>query len=271
MNALHDDLRLAHLLADNADAVSMSRFKAHDLRIDTKPDMTLVTDADRAVEESIRSLLKKARTRDAIHGEEGEDTGHGQRRWIIDPIDGTHNYARGVPVWATLIALEEHGQIVAGVVSAPALHRRWWASKEGGAWTGKSLLQATAIQVSDITQISDAFLGYSDINEWVRSGHGQEFIDLMRSCWRSRGFGDFWSYMLVAEGAIDAACEPQLALYDMAACSIIVQEAGGQFSDIDGTDGPYGSGALASNGLLHQQLSDQLMGVEYTGPIVPVP
>ena len=255
---LTDDVRLAHVMADDADSISMSRFKAQDLRIKTKPDSTPVTEADTAVEESIRRTLSRTRPRDAVHGEEMQDTGESNRRWIIDPIDGTANYLRGVPVWATLIALEIDGRIAASVVSAPALGRRWWASLEGGAYTGRSILNATQIHTSRVSQLSDASLSYASINGWVESGRGQGFVDLMRECWRSRGYGDFWSYMLVAEGAVDIACEPELALYDMAALDIIVREAGGRFTSIDGEPGPYHGNALATNGLLHDIVLERL-------------
>lgn len=249
---LTDDIRLMHLMADDADSLSMSRFKAQDLRVSTKPDSTHVTEADTAVEESIRRTLSRTRPRDAVHGEELDDTGEGNRRWIIDPIDGTANYMRGVPVWATLIGLEVEGKIVASVVSAPALARRWWASEGGGAFTGRSILNASRIQVSRVADLADASLSFSDVSHWVDSGRGQGFINLMRETWRQRAYGDFWSYMLVAEGAVDVACEPELALHDMAALDIIVREAGGTFTSLDGEPGPCGPGAIATNALLHE-------------------
>lgn len=248
---LTDDLRLAHLMADDADSLTMSRFKARDLKFSSKPDNTPVTEADTAVEESIRRTLARTRPRDAVHGEEFSDTGQSTRRWIIDPIDGTKNYLRGVPVWATLIALEVDGRIQASVVSAPALNRRWWATEGGGAFTGRSILNATELRVSKVEGIGDSSLSYSDIAEWVETGRGQGFIDLMRESWRTRAYGDFWSYMLVAEGSVDVACEPDLELYDMAALDVIVREAGGKFTNLDGVDGVSGPGALATNGLLH--------------------
>lgn len=251
------DLRLAHVLADNADSVTMSRFKARDLTVSTKPDMTEVTDADIATEEAIRATLKKARPRDAVHGEEGEDTGWGPRRWIIDPIDGTRNFVRGVPVWATLIALMENDRVVASVVSAPALNRRWWASEGDGAFTGTTLLRPTPITVSQVRTIEDASMSYSSVGGWIDSGRGQAFVNLLRDCWRTRAYGDFWSYMLVAEGAVDIAMEPDLALHDMAALDIIVREAGGRFTNVDGVDGVTGPGALCSNGLLHDELVER--------------
>ena len=200
-----DDVRLAHLMADNADSITMDRFKAQDLKVSAKPDLSHVTDADVAVEEVLRKTLSRARPRDAVHGEELDDTGHGPRRWVIDPIDGTSNFVRGVPVWATLIGLMVGDEVVAGVVSAPALGRRWWASKGNGAYAGKSLAQAKPLQVSQVAAIADASLSYSSLHGWVSAGWGQHFVDLMRTVWRSRAYGDFWSYMLVAEGAVDVA------------------------------------------------------------------
>src|SRR5919206_1258636 len=161
-----DDLRLAHVLADDADSLSVDRFQAIDLRVETKPDLSPVTDADRAVEEGIRRTLSRARPRDAVVGEEEGSTGHSQRRWVVDPIDGTKNYVRGVPVWATLIALMVDDEVVVGCVSAPMLQRRWWASKGGGAWTGRSLLKATECRVSDVARLDDASLSYSSLSGW---------------------------------------------------------------------------------------------------------
>ncbi|GAA4733270.1 histidinol-phosphatase [Nocardioides endophyticus] len=247
-----DDLRLAHVLADDADSISESRFKALDLHVMSKPDLTPVTDADQAVEESIRRTLSRARSRDAITGEEQGSSGHSQRRWIIDPIDGTKNFVRGVPVWATLISLAVDDEVVLGVVSAPLLQRRWWASKGNGAWTGRSLLKAVRCQVSDVRRLEDASLSYSSLSGWDERDRLDDFESLMRRCWRTRAYGDFWSYMLLAEGAVDIAAEPELEVYDMAALDIIVREAGGRFTSLDGTDGPFGGNALASNGHLHE-------------------
>ncbi|TIC88814.1 histidinol-phosphatase [Nocardioides sp. GY 10113] len=246
-----DDLRLAHLLADDADSLTQARFKSLDLHVMSKPDLTPVTDADRGVEESIRRTLSRARSRDAITGEEQGTTGHSQRRWIVDPIDGTKNFVRGVPVWATLIALAVDGEVVLGVVSAPQLQRRWWAVKGGGSWTGKSLMKATRCQVSDVRRLEDASLSYSSISGWEERGMADDFLALMRRVWRTRAYGDFWSYMLLAEGAVDLAAEPELEVYDMAALDIIVREAGGRFTSLDGSDGPWGGNAVATNGHLH--------------------
>jgi histidinol-phosphatase len=249
-----DDLRLAHVLADDADSLTMDRFKSIDLHVMSKPDLTPVTDADQAVEEGIRRTLKRARSRDAITGEETGSTGHSQRRWVIDPIDGTKNFVRGVPVWATLISLVVDEEVVLGVVSAPQLQRRWWASKGHGAWTGRSLLKATRCQVSDVRRLEDASLSYSSLSGWDQRGRLDDFVSLSRRCWRTRAYGDFWSYMLLADGAVDIATEPELALHDMAAPAVIVEEAGGRFTDFDGKPGPLGAAALATNGILHDEV-----------------
>jgi histidinol-phosphatase len=246
-----DDLRLAHVLADDADSTSTNRYQALDLRVDTKPDLSPVSDADHAVEEGIRRTLSRARPRDAIVGEESGSSGFSQRRWVVDPIDGTKNYVRGVPVWATLISLMVEDEVVVGVVSAPLLNRRWWAMKGGGAFTGKSLFKASQCRVSDVSRLEDASLSYSSLDGWDERGRLDDFLALARRCWRTRAYGDFWSYMLVAEGAVDLAAEPSLELYDMAALDVIVREAGGRFTSLDGRDGPTGGNALASNGMLH--------------------
>jgi len=248
-----DDLRLAHVLADDADSLTMSRYKALDLHVVNKPDLTPVSDADKSVEEGIRRSLSRARPRDAVLGEEQGSTGFSQRRWVVDPIDGTKNFIRGVPVWATLIALMVEEEVVVGCVSAPQLNRRWWACKDGGAWTGRSLLRATECHVSDVSGLEDASLSYSSLSGWEERERLEDFLALSRRCWRTRAYGDFWSYMLVAEGAVDLAVEPELEIYDMAALDVIVREAGGTFTSLDGTPGPLGGNALASNGRIHDQ------------------
>ncbi|MBO3087796.1 histidinol-phosphatase [Cellulomonas dongxiuzhuiae] len=258
--AYDDDLRLAHVVADTVDSLTMSRFKAQDLQVETKPDLTPVTDADRAAEDLVRSQLGRARPRDAVHGEERSDTGHGPRRWVVDPIDGTKNFVRGVPVWATLLALMDGDEVVLGVVSAPALGRRWWAAKGTGAFTGKSLAAATRLRVSGVERLEDASLSYSDLGEWEEHGRLDPFLDLSRRVWRTRAYGDFWSYVLVAEGAVDVAAEPELELYDMAALVPVVTEAGGRFTSLKGVDGPHGGNAVVTNGLLHDEVLAVLEG-----------
>ena len=258
----HDDLRFAHVLADHADSVTLDRFKALDLKIDTKPDLTPVSDADKAVEDLLRNDLQRARPRDAVMGEEYGSTGHGPRRWVIDPIDGTKHYIRGVPVWATLIALMELGpngdQPVVGMVSAPALGRRWWAARGAGAFTGRGLTKATRMQVSDVSRLEDASFAYSSLTGWEERDRLGAFLDLSRSCWRTRAYGDFWPYMMVAEGSVDICAEPELSIWDMAANCVIVEEAGGRFTGLDGIPGVHGGNAVASNGLLHGELLQRL-------------
>lgn len=255
-----DDLRLAHVMADAADDITMRRFKAVDLKVDTKPDLTPVSDADRAVEEAIRGTLRRARPRDAIVGEEFGKTGYGMRSWVIDPIDGTKNYVRGVPVWATLIALMDEGKVVVGVVSAPALSRRWWAARNGGAWTGRSLTKATRCQVSAVGRIEDASFSYSSLGGWEKEGRLGNLLDLTRSVWRTRAYGDFWSHMMVADGSVDISAEPELSPWDMAALTVIVEEAGGICTAVDGTAPLDSASMVCTNGLLHGEVLKRLTG-----------
>ncbi len=253
-----DDLRLAHVLADAAEKITMARFRAEDLRVDTKPDLTPVSDADRAAEELIRLQLQRTRPRDAVEGEEFGSTGHGPRRWVLDPIDGTKNFVRGVPVWATLIALIDGDEVVVGLVAAPALGRRWWAARDSGAYAGRSLSSAKRLHVSGVSRLEDASLSYASLSGWHERGRREDFVALMDECWRTRAYGDFWSYMLLAEGAVDIAAEPELAVYDMAALVPIVTEAGGRFTGLDGRDGCWSGNAVASNGLLHEAVLERI-------------
>ncbi|GAB3815548.1 histidinol-phosphatase [Micromonospora zhanjiangensis] len=256
-----DDLALAHVLADTADSISTTRFRALDLNVDTKPDLTPVTDADTAVEQAIRSTLARTRPRDGVLGEEfGGGTapaGRGTRRWVIDPIDGTKNFVRGVPIWATLIALLEDDRPVLGLVSAPALGRRWWAATGHGAYAGRHPTSASPIRVSRVRRLADASLCYSSLTGWEERGRLDGMLDLIRRSWRSRAYGDFYGYMLLAEGAVDAMVEPELSLWDLAALIPIVTEAGGTFTDLAGRPGP-GENAVASNGPLHPDLLARL-------------
>jgi histidinol-phosphatase len=257
-----DDLSLAHVLADTADKVSMDRFRALDLRVESKPDLTPVSDADRAVEKALRSTLQRTRPRDAVLGEEFGVTaaaaGPGHRQWVIDPIDGTKNYIRGVPIWATLIALMDGDQPVVGLVSAPALGRRWWGAIGHGAYAGKRAGSATAIKVSGVRRIADASFCYSSLNGWEETGRLDPVLDIIRQSWRSRAYGDFYGYMLVAEGAVDIMVEPELSLWDLAALIPIVTEAGGTFTDLTGRPGPGGGSAVATNGKLHEEVLTRL-------------
>jgi histidinol-phosphatase len=257
-----DDLALAHMLADTADAISLNRFRSLNLQVTSKPDLTPVSDADTAVEKALRATLARTRPRDGVFGEEFGATdapaGPGQRRWVIDPIDGTKNYIRGVPIWATLIALMDGDRTVVGLVSAPALGRRWWAAIGHGAFAGRHTAAATPIKVSGVRRLSDASFCYSSLRGWEETGRQPAMLDLMNRTWRSRAYGDFYGYMLVAEGAVDIMVEPELSLWDVAALVPIVTEAGGTFTDLNGQSGPSGGSAIATNGALHADVLDRL-------------
>jgi histidinol-phosphatase len=257
-----DDLALAHLLADTADSISMARFRALDLHVESKPDLTPVSDADTAVEKAIRGTLARARPRDGVLGEEygmsAPAAGPGSRHWVIDPIDGTKNFIRGVPIWGTLIALMQGDTPVAGLVSAPALGRRWWGATGLGAYAGKHQHAASKIKVSSVRRLADASFCYSSLSGWAESGRLESVVDISLQVWRSRAYGDFYGYMLLAEGAVDAMVEPELSLWDVAALIPIVTEAGGTFTDLDGRPGPGGGSAIATNGLLHDDILGRL-------------
>jgi histidinol-phosphatase len=247
-----DDLALALELADMADRMTLDRYLAADLVVETKPDLTPVSEADTAVEHAIRERLAEAVPADAVVGEEfgASTTPEGTRRWILDPIDGTKNYVRGIPVWATLIALEDKGELIAGVVSAPALHRRWWAARGRGAFVADGLSEKPRqIRCSGVGGLTDAQLCVSGLDGW--DSRTEVLLALQRACWRTRGFGDFWGYMLVAEGAADICCEAIVSLWDLAAPQMIVEEAGGRFTDLSGERRADGGDALATNGLVH--------------------
>jgi histidinol-phosphatase len=254
-----DDLTLALLLADRADALTRDRFGALDLRVDTKPDLTPVTDADRAVEADIRETLGRERPDDSVVGEEfGGTTTFTGRQWIVDPIDGTKNFVRGVPVWASLISLLQDGVPVVGVVSAPALGRRWWAARGGGAFVTANGSPPRPLSVSSVAQLDSASLSFSSLSGWAERGLRDRFIGLTDAVWRVRAYGDFFSYCLLAEGAVDIAAEPEVSVWDLAALDIVVREAGGTFTGLDGTPGPHNGSAVATNGLLHGPVLDSL-------------
>ena len=232
--SMQDDLDLAIAMAGQADLVTTDYFKSPHLHVERKADNTPVTQADREAEAVIRRILAEVRPDDTVYAEElGRQESNG-RRWILDPIDGTKNYVRGVPVWATLIGLEVDHQMVVGVVSAPMLGTIWYAARGMG-------------------RMEDASMSISSLTGWKAIGRREQLIDLTDRIWRLRGFGDFWQYMLLAQGAIDLAAEPELDLYDMGALVPIVTEAGGTFTDLSGNPGPWGGNGLASNGLLHKE------------------
>lgn len=246
-----DDLELALRVADLADAISMSRFRALDLHVDTKPDFTPVTDADRAVEQAVRGALAESRPGDAILGEEYGDTSTsaGGRRWVVDPIDATKNFVRGVPVWATLIGLVDGDRSVVGVVSAPALAHRWWAAQGQGSWTSTPGAEPRRNRVSAVAKVADASVSYSSLGGWAARSAG--FDALTTTAWRTRAYGDFWSHMLVAEGGVDVSLEPETSIWDVAALVPIVEEAGGRVTGVDGAASPRAASILCTNGVLH--------------------
>jgi histidinol-phosphatase len=258
MTQVADDIALALQLADRADALTMERFGALDLRVETKPDLTPVTDADRGAEEMLRAALAEHRPDDAVLGEEfGGTAVFAGRQWVLDPIDGTKNFVRGVPVWSTLIALLVDGVPQVGVVSSPALARRWWAGRGEGAHTSFNGV-ARRISVSGVADLGSASLSFSDLTTGWEGDGREKFLDLTDAVWRVRGYGDFWSYCLVAEGAIDACAEPEVKLWDLAPLDILIREAGGRFTNLAGESGPHGGSAVATNGLLHDEVLSRL-------------
>lgn len=253
------DLELALRLADEADTITRARFGALDLRVDSKPDLTPVSDADLAVERALRAVLALERPGDDVLGEEfGGDAKFAGRQWVIDPIDGTKNFVRGVPVWASLIALLEDGVPVVGVVSAPALRRRWWASAGEGAWASFDGDDPRRLSVSEVGDLGSSSLAFSSLSGWKDRGIRDQFVDLTDDVWRIRGYGDFFSYCLLAEGTLEIAAEPEVSLWDLAPLDLLVREAGGRFTSLEGSDGPHGGSAVATNGLLHDEVLARL-------------
>ncbi|MGH4016882.1 MAG: histidinol-phosphatase [Pseudonocardiaceae bacterium] len=252
---LDPDLALALALADIADAITLDRAGAHDLRAEHKPDRTPVTDADIAVEDAVRAMLAVRRPQDSVLGEERGGPGEGDRAarvWVLDPIDGTKNFLRGLPIWATLIALVQDGTPVVGVVSAPALRRRWWAAAGLGAQTRDMDGCARAITVSGVSELADAYVSTTHLGSWVEHHSREAYLALVDACWENRAFGDFWQHCLVAEGVIDLAAEPIVGPWDVAAVQVLVEQAGGRCTDLAGVARYDGGTALSSNGLLHE-------------------
>ena len=249
---MDEHLTFALELADLADGMTLPAFRAADFAVETKPDLTPVTEVDRAVERAIRDRVERDRPGEVVVGEEyGSD--EGDVRWIVDPIDGTKNFVRGIPVYGTLIALQRGGELVLGVATAPALGRRWWASRGGGAFA-----DGARIHVSRIDALGEAQLCFGGLNGWRRAGRLEPFLELAGRCKRTRGFGDFWMHMMVAEGSVDIAAEPDVSLWDLAAVKVIVEEAGGRFTDLDGAPSADGGSALSTNGLLHDEVLSSL-------------
>ena len=253
-----NDIELLQVLANAADDISLARFRALDLVVEAKPDRTPVTDADRAVEGKLRELLKLYRPTDEVIGEEMDKTGDSNRSWIIDPIDGTANYLRGVPIWGTLIALRVDGEITTSIISAPALGRRWWAGKGRGAFTKDIDGSVRKITVSKIAKLEDSTLSFNSLEQWRNQGLLEQLLNLSTEVSRTRAYGDFLSYMFVAEGAIEIASEHDLKIHDIAALVPILTEAGGRITDLQGELTDDSSSVIATNSLLHEVVQDAL-------------
>ena len=256
MFTFDQDLALALELADAADQISLPRFRALDLNVETKPDLSPVTDADKSVEKAIVGLLALNRPDDAIVGEEYGVSGEASRKWIIDPIDGTANFVRGVPVWATLIALSVDGKPTVSVVSAPAMGARWWAAPGTGAFTKSITGEQRKLAVSKVSKLEDASVSYNNLQLWQKSEFMPQLMQLSETVWRTRAYGDFWSYMLLAEGSVDIVAEHDLKIYDIAALVPIIEQAGGSISDLQGPLTEQSSSVLATNSLLHSKLQE---------------
>ncbi|KRB35773.1 inositol monophosphatase family protein [Microbacterium sp. Root180] len=252
------ELELALRLADAADAASMSRFDAPDLEVSTKADATHVTEADLATERAIRALLEAERPGDGVFGEEYGVSGDAQRQWIIDPIDGTANYLKGIPMWTTLIALAIDGIPRVGVASQPAIGRRWWAATGLGAWTNTPSGEPRRLAVSSIATIAESSVSFQSIGQWRDAGELDALERLTAAVWRDRGYGDAWPYMLLAEGRLEFVAEFGVKEYDIAALVPIVTEAGGRFTSYAGNDSLSERSSLATNRVLHGAFLDLL-------------
>ena len=256
-------LALALELSDLADEMAMTEFR-RDMVVKTKPDRTFVTDTDTAIERVLRERIANAFPDHGVFGEEyGADTGGASVRWYVDPIDGTHNYMRGVPLFGTLIGIERDGELQVGTVSAPAIGSRWYARRGGGAWAVDTVRTGGAprrIAVSQIATIADMSMLYGSAQDVAASGKAPGFDGLVRDVWRDRGFGDFWGYTLVAEGAAEAMIEAELNAWDMAGPFVVVEEAGGRMTSLAGTRSIHEHSAVASNGLLHDEVLARLRG-----------
>ena len=261
---MSSDLEFAACLADLADELSLARFGASDLHVETKPDLSPVTEADRAIEQALREHIAAERPGDSVLGEEEGSSGTGGRRWILDPIDGTRNYSRGIPIFATLIALEVDGEVELGLVSAPALGRRWWAERGKGAHRTGGPIRVSAVEkledatvsigwgqkmkVSQVERLEDAVVSF-ELSEGI-----ERLAPLAERAWHTRSFGDFWQHMLVAEGSVEVAIDPAVKIWDCAPLAIIVKEAGGKFTDMSGRAVIDGGSGVSTNGLLHAEV-----------------
>lgn len=256
---LADDLAVALTLAGEADLISIDRYRSQDLDVQLKPDRSQVTDADTRVEKVIRDHLAQARPDDSILGEEFGTQGSSSRQWIVDPIDGTSNFVRGVPNWGALIALVIDGVPQVGVVSAPALGRRWYAATGHGAWLQEEGREPRRLHVSGIDDLASASFSYNSLKHWQQYERTDQLLELSSAVERTRAYGDLWSYMLLAEGALDIAGEFDVKPWDIAALVPIVREAGGRITDVDGTENALDTlSVLATNGLLHDEIIRRL-------------
>ncbi len=252
-------LEVAVAACDEADEIARRHFR-RDLQITTKPDRTFVTQADTAIEERIRARLLDAFPDHGLVGEEfGTEAGDAAVRWYIDPIDGTHNYIRGVPLFGTLLAVERDGELQAAVMSAPALDGRWWAHRGGGAWARNRGEAPRRIHVSGVASLADAQILYGSGRDIADSGKAPGFERLLRDVWRERGFGDFWGYALLAEGAAEAMIEVELSPWDAAAPAVVIEEAGGRVTDLEGRRRIDSGTFLTTNGHLHDLIRERLI------------
>ncbi|HSP61156.1 MAG TPA: inositol monophosphatase family protein [Ornithinimicrobium sp.] len=259
MPAYDDDLRLAHVLADAVERTALDLFGSPDLQVSVGDDGALTTQATARLEELLRHQLGRTRPRDRVVGRAHEETGRGERCWVLDPVDGTANYVRGVPVWATTISLVVEGHPVLGLVAAPSLSRRWWAGRGSGTWTGRTLSQAVPVRVSDTQVLAHASVSADEVAAWSHGPHGAGFDRLTDRVWRTRAFGDFWSHTLVAGGAVDVALASWMDGYQAAPLSVLVAEAGGRMSTPDGqevlaADPRAAAAVVTTNDVLHDQV-----------------
>jgi histidinol-phosphatase len=251
------DLDIALAAADLADRITSSFFRHPSLLVHEKPDSSPVTEADTAVEAAVREFIVLERPADAVVGEEMGESGFGSRRWVVDPIDGTVNFVRGVPVWATLIALQSEGTVEVGVVSAPMLRRRWWGARGHGSFAMSPGEQPERISVSGVRALSEATVSSGSLGDFADPAR---LLEVVKKAKRDRGFGDFWQHMLVAEGCCEVALDPVTSLWDNAALQVIVEEAGGKFTDFSGSARPDGGSSVSSNGLFHDEVIALLAG-----------
>lgn len=253
------DLDQAFRLADTADGIAMKYYRSRDLVVETKPDDSPVTQGDKEVEKALSKIVSEEYG-DSYVGEEGTKSGSSSRRWLVDPIDGTKNFLRGFPIWGTLISLESGGEVVVSCISAPALGRRWWASKNGGAFTKDPNGNVRRIHVSKVSDISNSFLLHNSMMTWDKTNETDKVLALLRKTWRQRHVGDFLAFLYVAEGVADGCFDNFPALWDIEAAQLIVEEAGGEVWTSANENTPIDARrhCVASNGNFTQTIIDSL-------------